>query len=253
MLSEGTLSMNMLLNTYLDIHMSMEPNHTIDMTVNIHIQQTYCQSTLQQLHWITHTTLRHGAVQHLTRHCLMAYGQNIEGSNGPGPLLACWPVVIARCHDLHHVHEFCDLQNLYKFAHYIISAVHKPSARGQLFNRFLQQKPHILVEVSRREDWFRICLPSVWPRFCQWQTFYCGPAQVQAPSDANPSGSASRSFLPARSSRTEGVQCIGSWCLCLTYTHVSSQSCVHVCENFFVWIMCVNLAIVTNEHVYVCH
>ena len=27
--------MNMLLNTYLDIHMSMEPHHTIDMTANM--------------------------------------------------------------------------------------------------------------------------------------------------------------------------------------------------------------------------
>ena len=28
-------NMNMLLNTYLDIHMSMEPHHTIDMTANM--------------------------------------------------------------------------------------------------------------------------------------------------------------------------------------------------------------------------
>jgi len=51
-------------------------------------------------------------------------------------------------------------QNLYKFAHYIISAVHKPSARGQLFNRFLQQKPHALVEelLFATTDFEFVCL-----------------------------------------------------------------------------------------------
>ena len=69
--------------------MSIKPYHTIDMTVNMNIQQTCCQSAIQHSYSITHTTLRHRVVQHLTCHCRMAYGQNIEGSNGPGPLLAC--------------------------------------------------------------------------------------------------------------------------------------------------------------------
>ena len=55
----ATLSIYMLLETYLDMYMSIQPNHTIDMTVNIHIQQTCCQSTIQHSYWITHTTLRH--------------------------------------------------------------------------------------------------------------------------------------------------------------------------------------------------
>jgi len=131
----ATLSIYMLLSTYLDMYISIiDSSHVPYICCRKELEawicylthiwtyicpwshitpltwlQTCCQSTLQQLYWITHTTLRHGAVQHLTHHCLMAYGQNIEGSNGPGPLLACWAVVIARCHDLHHVHEFCDL------------------------------------------------------------------------------------------------------------------------------------------------
>ena len=175
MLSEATLSIYMLLNTYLDMYMSIKPNHTIEMTVNIHIQQTCCQSTIQHLYWITHTTLRHRVVQHLTRHYRMAYGKNIEGSNGPRPLLACWPVVAARCHDLHHVQEvisWCD---------------NSPTGSGTSCGCDAWNLAHVYLARNR----------------------------------------------------------------CLTYTHVSSQSCVHICEDFFIWIMCVNLAFVTNEHVYV--
>ena len=71
----ATLSIYMLHKTCLDMYMSIKPNHTIDMTVNIHIQLTCCQSTLQYLYSITHTTLRHRVVQHLTRHCRLAYGR----------------------------------------------------------------------------------------------------------------------------------------------------------------------------------
>jgi len=48
----ATLSIYMLLETYLDMYMSIQPNHTIDMTVNIHIQQTCCQLTIQHLYSI---------------------------------------------------------------------------------------------------------------------------------------------------------------------------------------------------------
>jgi len=48
----ATLSIYMLLKTYLDMYMSIKPNHTIDMTVNIHIQQTCCQLTIQHLYSI---------------------------------------------------------------------------------------------------------------------------------------------------------------------------------------------------------
>ena len=68
--------------------MSIKPNHTIDMSVNIHIQQT-CSLTNNTTFILNHTTPRQRVGQHLTRHHRMAYGQNIEGSNGPGPLVAC--------------------------------------------------------------------------------------------------------------------------------------------------------------------